>query len=110
MHLIEHNFLNEERFAMAFARGKHRIKHWGKIRITNELKMRNISQRNINTALKEISADEYFETFTNTSEKLWESITGAITQAKRKKFCDYLLRKGFESHLVYDKLRELEKS
>lgn len=110
MHLIEHNFLNEERFAIAFARGKHRIKHWGKIRITNELKMRNISQRNINTALEEISADEYFETFANTSEKLWESITGAITQAKRKKFCDYLLRKGFESHLVYDRLRELEKS
>jgi hypothetical protein len=33
-HLINDNFLNEERFA-CFARGKHRIKQWGKIRITN---------------------------------------------------------------------------
>ncbi|RZJ73312.1 regulatory protein RecX [Flavobacterium sp.] len=107
-HLIEHNFLNEERFSIAFARGKHRIKKWGKVRITNELKIRNISQRNISTALKEISLEEYQSTFHDTAEKHWESITGAITQAKRKKFCDFLLRKGFESNLVYDKLRELE--
>jgi regulatory protein len=40
IHLIGSNFLNEERFACSFARGKHRIKQWGKIRITNELKFR----------------------------------------------------------------------
>lgn len=109
-HLIEHNFLNEERFSISFARGKHRIKSWGKIRITNELKARNISQRNIAAALKEISLEEYSETFERISHRMWESITGAITQSKRKKFCDYLLRKGFEGNLVYDRLKELEKS
>src|SRR4051812_34575098 len=51
VHLIAENFLNEERFACSFARGKHRIKHWGKIRIINELKFRNISQTLINIAL-----------------------------------------------------------
>ena len=51
VHLIENNFLNEERFACSFTRGKHRIKHWGKIRIVNELKFRNISQYNITTCL-----------------------------------------------------------
>ena len=40
VHLIQNDFLNEERFARAFARGKHRIKSWGKIRIVNELKQR----------------------------------------------------------------------
>jgi len=48
--LIEDNFLNETRFACSFARGKHRIKHWGKIRITNELKARHISSTNITLA------------------------------------------------------------
>ena len=47
VHLIASNFLNESRFACSFARGKHRIKHWGKIRIVNELKFRKISQYNI---------------------------------------------------------------
>ena len=107
-HLIAENFLNEERFASSFARGKHRIKHWGKIRIVNELKFRNISQTLINTALKEITPEEYLETFHTLAERHWESIREKNTLKKRKKFCDYILRRGFESNLVYDKVKELE--
>jgi regulatory protein len=108
VHLISENFLNEERFASSFARGKHRIKHWGKIRITNELKHKNISQTLINTALKEITPEEYLETFHTLAERHWESIREKNTLKKRKKFCDYILRRGFESNLVYDKVKELE--
>ena len=106
--LIADNFLNEERFACSYARGKHRIKHWGKIRIVNELKFRKISQYNINLALKEITTEEYEATFHNLAERNWESIRELNPLKKRKKFCDYLLRKGFESNLVYEKVKELE--
>ena len=109
VHLIENNYLNEERFACSFARGKHRIKFWGKIRIVNELKFRNISQYNINTALKEISTQEYATTFHLVSERHWNSIAEQNPLKKRKKFCDFLLRKGFESNLIYEKLKDLEK-
>ena len=109
-HLIAENFLNEERFACSFARGKHRIKHWGKIRIVNELKFRNISQTLINTALKEITPEEYLKTFHALAERHWESIREKNILNKRKKFCDYLLRRGYESNLVYDKVKELEMS
>ena len=108
VHLIASNFLNESRFACSFARGKHRIKHWGKIRIVNELKFRKISQYNINLALKEITTEEYEATFHNLAERNWESIRELNPLKKRKKFCDYLLRKGFESNLVYEKVKELE--
>lgn len=108
VHLINSNFLNESRYACSFARGKHRIKFWGKIRIVNELKLRHISSYNINLALKEITADEYDTTFTILSERHWETIRETNIQKKRKKFCDYMLRKGFESTLVYEKVRELE--
>ena len=106
--LIADNFLNEERFACSYARGKHRIKHWGKIRIVNELKFRKISQYNINLALKEITTEEYEATFHNLAERNWESIRESNPLKKRKKFCDYVLRKGFESNLVYEKVKELE--
>jgi regulatory protein len=106
--LIENNYLNESRFACSFARGKHRIKFWGKIRIVNELKFRNISTYNINLGLKEISTEEYLTTFDTLSQKNWESITENNSLKKRKKFCDFLLRKGFESNLVYEKMKELE--
>ena len=108
VHLIENNYLNEERFACSFARGKHRIKFWGKIRIVNELKYRSISQYNINSALKEITTQEYAATFHLISERHWNSIAERNTLKKRKKFCDFLLRKGFESNLIYEKLKDLE--
>lgn len=108
VHLITENFLNEERFACSYARGKHRIKYWGKIRITNELKYKNISQTLINTALKEITPEEYLETFDKLSERHWDSLQEKNTLKKRKKFCDYLLRRGFESNLVYEKVKEFE--
>lgn len=108
VHLIENNFLNEERFARSFARGKHRIKQWGKVRIVNELKQRKISAPNIKCALTEISEEEYSDTLDKLAERHWESLKEPNTQKKKKKFCDYLLRKGWESNLVYEKLKELE--
>ena len=107
--LIENNFLNEERFARSFARGKHRIKSWGKIRIVNELKQRHISQPNIKCALTEISEAEYQDTFDKLTQRHWETIRETNVLKKKKKFCDYVLRKGWESNLVYEKLKELEK-
>ena len=107
VHLIENNFLNEERFARSFARGKHRIKFWGKGRIVNELKQRKISAPNIKCALTEISEEEYSDTLDKLAERHWENLKEPNAQKKKKKFCDYLLRKGWESNLVYEKLKEL---
>jgi regulatory protein len=107
VHLLQNNFLNEERFARSFARGKHRIKLWGKIRIVNELKQRHISAPNIKCALTEINEEEYHDTLAKLAERHWETIRETNVQKKKKKFCDYLLRKGWESQLVYEKLKEL---
>ncbi|MFV5697154.1 regulatory protein RecX [Flavobacterium sp. ZT3R17] len=108
VHIINDNFLNEERFACSFARGKHRIKHWGKIRIVNELKSKKITQTLINIALKEISPEEYATTFHTLAERHWGSIRETNLMKKRKKLCDYMLRRGFESNLVFEKVKELE--
>lgn len=109
IYLIENNFINEERFAQSFVRGKHNYKFWGKNRITNELKFRNISSRLITIALKELPEATYISNFHTLAEKNWESIKESKGQKKNKKFVDFLLRKGYETHLIYDKLRELDK-
>jgi len=109
VHLIESNFLNEERFALVFSISKFHQKKWGKIRIKNELKARKISDYLVTKALKEIPSEEYEMTFENLAEKHWESITEKNNLKKRKKFCDYLLRKGWESERIYEKVKELEK-
>ncbi|MEL1244731.1 regulatory protein RecX [Flavobacterium sp. DGU11] len=107
VYLIENNFLNEERFACSFARGKFRIKQWGKKRITNELKARNISNYNINKALKEIPEEEYFETFQKLVAKEWEGNPESNIRKKKKKIMDFLLRKGYESNIVLDAVYSL---
>jgi regulatory protein len=109
-HLIEHNYLNEERFACAFARGRHRIKHWGKIRIVNELKSRHITKYNIDRALKEITPAQYLATFHTLAEKHWESIQEGNILKKKNKFLGFMLRKGYEPNLIYEKISELAPS
>jgi regulatory protein len=107
--LLKQNYLNEERFAKAFARGKFRIKKWGKQRIVRELKFKAISKYNINTALKEIDEDEYINTFNDLALKRFNAIKETNKYKKKKKLVDYLLYRGWESYLVYDKAHELIK-
>lgn len=109
LHLMEHDFLNEERFARSFARGKFKIKNWGRRRIEMELKQRDISSYNIRAGLSEISDEDYAAIFRQISEKRFEMVQETNLLKKRKKVADYLLRKGFESHMVYEKLVELER-
>ncbi len=105
--LIQNNYLNEERFAKSYARGKFNIKKWGKTRIINELKQREISKYNIQIALREIDEVQYLKTFDSLARKRLSAVKETNPQKKRKKLADYLLYRGWESHLVYDKILEL---
>ena len=109
VHLLEHNFLNEERFAKTFVSGKFKIKAWGRRRLTFELKKKDISKVNINQALKAIENGEYIEVFNDLAEKKANSIKESDKFKKRKKLIDYLLYRGWESYLVYEKANELIK-
>jgi regulatory protein len=107
IHLLQHNFLNEERFAKAFARGKFSIKKWGKLRIVNELKFRNISSYNINTALQEIKEVDYLNTLKIIAEKKLILIKEPNHFKKTNKLSNYLISKGFESNLVYQTVKSI---
>ena len=107
VHLLQHNFLNEERFAKAFVRGKFRIKKWGKQRLQLELKRKDINNTIIAIVLKEIDNEDYYTTFDALAEKKLDTIKESNLQKRRKKLADYLLYRGWESHMVYDKIREL---
>ena len=109
VHLLEHNFLNEERFAKTFVSGKFKIKKWGRRRLSYELKKKDISKVNINQALTTIQEEEYIEVFNDLAEKRLHSIKEKDKFKKRKKLIDYLLYRGWESYLVYEKVNELVK-
>ncbi len=102
LHLLQHNYLNEERFAKTFARGKFSIKNWGKRRIVNELKFKNISNYIIKAALEEINNDDYLNTLQQIAEKKLSIIKENNAFKKRIKLSSFLISKGFEPELVYN--------
>ncbi len=106
--LIQDNYLNETRFCQSFARGKFRIKKWGKDRIVRELKMRQISPYNIKIALKEIPEEEYLTTLAELAEKFWASNAHRSLLLRKKKVIDALRYRGWESHLIYEMVTTLE--
>ena len=108
-HLLQHNFLNETRFSQAFARGKFTTKKWGKQRIVRELKFRDISKYNITLALQEISEEAYQKTFHELAQKRLKLLENETNiQKKKKKLADYLLYRGWESHLVWEKVNGID--
>lgn len=106
--LISSDFLNEERYARAFARGKFRIKHWGRVRITRELKMREISPRCIQDGLSEIDPEEYYDTILTQAEKKWEKTSEKDAFKKRYKVIQYLMSRGFEQDLVQEAVSSIQ--
>lgn len=105
--LIEDNYLNETRFAQSFARGKFRIKKWGRLRIQRELKLRQISEYNIKAALKELTEEEYNTTFWALFEKRKQAVHGNNPSVQKKKIISYMVYRGWETQKIYDALQEL---
>lgn len=100
--LMRENFLNEERFARSFVRGKFRIKKWGRIKIKQELKQRDISAPLIKIAFTEIDAVVYFSTLENVAKKKLKLIKEANPYKKKQKLISYLQQRGFEIPLILE--------
>jgi len=105
--LIEENFLNEERFAKAYAGGKFRMKKWGKVKIEHELKMKGLSSYCIRKGMEEIEDEDYRQTIQWLLEKKMREEKERNRYKKKSKVANYLIRKGFESELVWETIREL---
>ena len=111
--LIEDDDLNEERFACQFAGGHFRMKRWGRVKITYELKQKQVSEYCIRKAMKEIDEDDYIKTLEKLAADKWATLATELNLfIKLRKTSDYLMQKGYESGLVrpaIEKAREAAK-
>jgi len=105
--LITDKFIDEERFSTSFCRGKFRTKNWGKRKIINELKRKQISSICINTGLKEIDEKEYNLVLEKLFYQKESSIKDKNQFVRKTKIANFLIQRGFENNLVWDKIREL---
>lgn len=108
--LIKNNFLDEERYARSYARGKFRFKKWGRNRIIKEFKYRDISEYCIRKALSEIDEEEYLSILNDVYEKKLEQFSTIDDFKKHQKAMNYCISRGFEPELVYQVLIHKKKS
>ena len=100
--LILDKFVNEERFSESFCRGKFRIKRWGKVKIENELKIKNISKKCINKGLLQIEKKEYVKVLKDLYLKKRDSLKDTNQFIRKGKIAKHLQQKGFESKLIWE--------
>lgn len=105
--LITQNFLNEERYAIAYAGGKFRTRKWGRIKIEQMLKFNEVSERNIKKALDEIPSTDYNNAITEVAIKRLESEKEKDPLKRKFKTANYLMSRGFENDLIFKVLEEL---
>ena len=105
--LIQNNYLNETRFAQSFARGKFKIKKWGKVKIHRELNKREISEYNIKMGMKEISDSDYEETFNTLLDKQLSELSHLPESEQKRKILNYLSYRGWEVEKIFEALRKI---
>ena len=108
--LIQLNFLNEERYACSFARGKFRIKKWGKLKIRMALKKRDVYFKCIDLAMLEIDDKNYLITLRELLQKKNDVIKETNSYKRKMKLIRYLVNRGYEYDLIHDALVELKLS
>lgn len=105
--LITDGYLNEERFAKAFAGGKFRIKGWGRVRIQRELESFGVTKNCIRAGMKEIDEEDYRKSLDKILRKKLASMPEETVAVKRDKAGRFAIAKGYEPTLVWDTIAEI---
>lgn len=103
--LIINNFLNEERFAKSYASGKFNIKHWGRVKIKQGLKLKGVPDKILQKAIYSIDGDDYLQTIEKLAVKKAESLGENDPFKRKNKLMSYLQAKGFETDLILPVLK-----
>lgn len=98
--LITEGFLDEERFARSYARGKFRMNEWGRNKIIQELKFKGVSAYSIKAAMEEIPEQDYLNTLAGLLEKKSQHTAFKNAFERAKKLTDYALSKGYEYEII----------
>ncbi|MFN4074580.1 MAG: regulatory protein RecX [Cloacibacterium sp.] len=96
LYLIKENYLNEERFARSYTRGKFYIKKWGKNKIKQQLRLKGISDKLIAKSFSEIDERDYQDTIRDFIEKLLPTYNGLKDYQRKQKLIKFLMSKGYE--------------
>ena len=104
--LITDGFINEERFAIAYAGGKFRLKKWGKLKIKQGLEAHGLTSYCVDKALATIEEEDYQSTLQQLMRQKWQSLKEPDPFVRKHKTAQFLMGKGFEPEIIWSLLKE----
>ena len=105
--LITENYVNEERFAIAFSGGKFRLKKWGKIKIRQHLQLKRVSEYSIDKAILLIEQEDYENTMQQLIRRKWASVSADNIYTLRNKVARFVINKGYEPEQVWQHTKNI---
>lgn len=106
--LIEQRFVDEERYARSYVRGKFKIKRWGRLKIKQGLYYKAISDYCTRKAFEEIDEAAYRDTVMEVLHKKNNILRESDPYKRKQKLMQYLASRGFESQYIYDAIDQLK--
>ena len=107
--LVKENCVSDEKFAVAFVRGRFKMKQWGRRKIQKGLKEKRVSEEIAQRALGEINEKEYITMLNKLARERYASLRHEQYLVRKKKTMDYLMQKGYEVDLIKDAINNFLK-
>lgn len=105
--LHDEQFIDEQRFALSFVRGKLENNKWGKVKIKYEMQARGLDPQTINQALESLDTERYREILNGIAQAKIKTLSDLDEFTAKGKAAEYCSRKGFEMDLVWKVLEEV---
>ena len=105
--LIREGYIDPARYAGAFVRDKFRFNRWGRIRLSLELRQREIPADTITGALGSIPEEEYLQVLEELLLQRRKALKDKDTPSLLHKMATFAIRRGFEPALVWERARSI---
>jgi regulatory protein len=106
--LIKENFINEERYALAYVKDKLNHNRWGRIKIASQLRAKNIPSGTISEALGTIDYESYRDILKSLIDGHRRSVKAKNSWEMKAKLLRFGLSRGFERSLLYELFNDAE--
>ncbi len=106
--LVSERFIDESRYATAFAKDKFRFAGWGRIKIRYALQQKHIAGDEIDQALTVIDEEQYLNRLATLLQDKNRNIHDDNPESRKAKLCRFAASRGFETNLIFRQLKNLD--
>lgn len=107
LHLEKERYVDDGRYAVAFVRDKYRFNQWGRVKITQALRMKQVSSACIAEAMGEIDEEEYLSILTNLLKRKQRSVKAASDYERNGKLIRFAVGHGYEMGEILQCLKRI---